>query len=538
MISLQALLANALVTIGNSTELALIGKASLVLCTGLLAARLLTRARASVRHVLLAATFVTLLALPIAAAMMPGVVLEIAAGQKAQPSFEGTTATGSTSVAEPSAVPVSAAAATDVVALPGLADLARIVWGIGVLSVLAYTFAGLWSVGRMQRQGIPALGPQAAADALVREIGVHRSVAVMTHEQAVAPLTCGVRRAAIVLPVDAAVWPTEALRRALVHELEHARRFDWPVQILARVTCALYWFHPLAWVAWRSLRLEAERACDDAVVRSSNNADYAEQLVGLARRLTGAGPRLSLAMAGRSDLSARVSALLDSRQRRGRAGAGAVCAAALASMLLVAGIAPVTAVAAIDRPEPSLTELLTSDGFQSAARPGERSLFNASRRGDLERMRELIDAGADVNEALDGDGSPLIGAARAGHLAATKLLLDRGADPNLAVEGDGNPLIMAAHEGHRDVVALLLDRGAHVDQVVPSDETALIQASGSGQVEVVKLLLARGADVNLRVRVEDSVDRPDGEWRTPLGMARRGNHRAVVALLLAAGARE
>ena len=142
------------------------------------------------------------------------------------------------------------------------------------------------------------------------------------------------------------------MRRALVHELEHARRFDWPVQILARVTCAFYWFHPLAWVAWRSLRLEAERACDDAVVRSSNNADYAEQLVGLARRLTGAGPRLSLAMAGRSDLSARVSALLDSRQRRGRAGAGAVCAAALGSMLLVAGIAPVTAVAAIDQPEP------------------------------------------------------------------------------------------------------------------------------------------------------------------------------------------
>ena len=117
-------------------------------------------------------------------------------------------------------------------------------------------------------------------------------------------------------------------------------------------------------------------------------------------------------------------------------------------------------------------------------------------------------------------------------------MLDRGANPNLAVEGDGNPLIMAAREGHRDVVVLLLDRGAHVDQVVPSDETALIQASGSGQVEVVKLLLARGADVNLRVRVEDSLDRPDGEWRTPLGMARRGNHRAVVALLLAAGARE
>jgi ankyrin repeat protein len=96
---------------------------------------------------------------------------------------------------------------------------------------------------------------------------------------------------------------------------------------------------------------------------------------------------------------------------------------------------------------------------------------------------------------------------------------------------------MAAREGHADVVELLLDRGASIDQVVPRDENALIQASGEGHLQVVKLLVARGANVNARVWVEEG-SQPDGEWRTPLSMARKGGHQAVVAFLVGAGARE
>ena len=73
---------------------------------------------------------------------------------------------------------------------------------------------------------------------------------------------------------------------------------------------------------------------------------------------------------------------------------------------------------------------------------------------------------------------------------------------------------------------------------MPGDENALIQASGSGRLEVVKLLVARGANVNARIWVEESYPARKGEWRTPLSAARRSNHEAVVAFLLAAGARE
>ena len=98
----------------------------------------------------------------------------------------------------------------------------------------------------------------------------------------------------------------------------------------------------------------------------------------------------------------------------------------------------------------------------------------------------------------------------------------------------GNALIKAADEGHVEIVDLLLNSGARVNEIVEGDENALIKASGSGQVDEVRLLLSRGADVNMRVWSGD----PDGEWRTALKMARKGGHRAVVQLLISAGARE
>jgi len=164
-------------------------------------------------------------------------------------------------------------------------------------------------------------------------------------------------------------------------------------------------------------------------------------------------------------------------------------------------------------------------------------LMGAANSGNVEAVRLLLDRGADPNLGVSGDGNPLIIAAREGHAAVVALLLDRRADPNLAVLGDGNPLIMAAREGHADIVALLLDHGADIDKIVPEDENALIQASGEGHLKIVKLLVSRGANVNARAWAEKSSGR-DGEWRTPLSMARKGGYEAVVAFLLDAGAKE
>jgi TonB family protein len=113
----------------------------------------------------------------------------------------------------------------------------------------------------------------------------------------------------------------------------------------------VYWFHPLVWIAWRRLTLEAERSCDDAVLGRSEATAYADQLVGLAQRLSLAARMPAaksplLAMANRSDLAARVGAVLDSRQPRGRAGTFPVALACAAAAVLVLTMSPLRTVAA------------------------------------------------------------------------------------------------------------------------------------------------------------------------------------------------
>jgi TonB family protein len=155
-----------------------------------------------------------------------------------------------------------------------------------------------------------------------------------------------VMRPAIVLTVDAPDQDGEDLNRALVHELEHVARRDWAIHCAARVACAVYWFHPLVWIAWRRLQLEAERACDDAVVARSDAAAYADQLVAVARRLSAAAKGPLLAMANRADLASRVSSVLDGEQRRGRAGGLCVTVAAVLVAVVVATMSPLRMTAA------------------------------------------------------------------------------------------------------------------------------------------------------------------------------------------------
>ncbi|MGH9969877.1 MAG: M56 family metallopeptidase [Pyrinomonadaceae bacterium] len=521
-------------------ELSILSKATIVLALGLAAAGLAGRGRASVRHLFLGSTFGMLLALPVIILTTPGMTIEVPVSRAINSIVAvNTVSTSETLVPSASARGGRLELKDGRWSLPSWPKMLRAVWVAGAVIMFLSLAVAIWRLRRLRRDGLPCPELRELTQSLAAECSVRRFVEVLVHEDIPAPLTCGVWRPAVILPTEARDWSEAYLRRALVHELEHVRRSDWLVQLVARATCAGYWFHPLVWVAWRRLCLEAERACDDAVVQNAERADYAEQLLLLAQQISNSHAHPALGMANRSDLSTRVFALLDGSQRRGRVGLIAAAVAMSVASILVLAIAPVRAVSRSDNSSIAATQESRSNTARGQRRVSatDRALFEAAESGDTSSIDQLLSAGANLNCAIEGDGSPLIGAARSGHLAVVRLLLDRGADPNMAVPGDGSALIMAASAGHTDVVALLLDRGAIVDQMVPGDENALIQACDSGHLAVVKLLVGHGADVNAQIWV----DRPNdsrGEWRSPLSMARKSGHAKIVAFLLSAGARD
>lgn len=527
------------VWLSESMELSLLVKATLILAAALMVMRFTRRARASVRHLVMATGFAALIALPLLLAVVPPVTVDIPVS-----GFYGDVSMATIDV-PPSPSPLASAIDLPrrVVTEIGVADTLRAIWLAGTILFLIPVAAVLWKLSRIRRTGLPVAWHRDALAQLAQSRGVTKPVELVEHEAVPGPMTFGVTRPVIVLPIDARDWSDAELRRALLHELEHIQRGDWIMQIVARVVAACYWFHPLVWMAWRRLGLEAERSCDDAVVMSEERTDYAEQLVTLAQRMSAAPVQPLLGMANRSDLSTRVTAVLDDRLRRGRAGFALVAGTVAASAIVVATVAPVRAVA---KPDAAIVAALEeSNQRRRTAAPGERrsraldtELYEAANEGDYAGVRELVEAGANANAVISGDGSPLIGAARSGNILIAQYLLDHGADANQPVPGDGSPLIVAAALGRLDQVTLLVSRGADVNLAVPGDENPLMGAAEGGHLEVVRFLVEKGADIHTRIWAERGFASDQGEWRTALSQASKNRRTAVIQYLESLGARE
>src|SRR5439155_1479877 len=152
-----------------------------------------------------------------------------------------------------------------------------------------------------------------------RQYGIERPVVLLENAETDVPVTWGIVYPVILLPSTAAQWDEEQRIAVLTHELAHVKRFDALTQLVAQLALALLWFHPLVWMAVRRMRLEREHACDDFVlVAGARPSRYADDLLGLARRLTRptAPAAAALAMARRSELEGRLLAILDPATKR------------------------------------------------------------------------------------------------------------------------------------------------------------------------------------------------------------------------------
>jgi len=178
---------------------------------------------------------------------------------------------------------------------------------------------------------------------------------------------------------------------------------------------------------------------------------------------------------------------------------------------------------------------------------GVTPILAAAGSGDFETVKLLLDRGADPNafpEVKDrnqslalGARTPLMWAAYRNDLPMMRLLLERGADPNKVI-GFGTPLTHAAWRDSFEAADLLIARGARVDIRDPiAGFTALhwAAASESPHADLVKLLLAKGADPN--AAAGESVGAFGFVPQTPLLIAERRGHTAIVDALAAAGAK-
>jgi ankyrin repeat protein len=139
----------------------------------------------------------------------------------------------------------------------------------------------------------------------------------------------------------------------------------------------------------------------------------------------------------------------------------------------------------------------------------------------------LITKGADVNATDNLRLTPLMWAHGPPMM---KLLIAKGADLHAKSERTGGRtrLQMACVAGETDIVNLLLSAGEDVNLKDERGGSLLAIAAWLGHTNVVELLIAKGADINVT----------DNEGRTPLKVARQQGQTGVVSLLLRHGAKD
>jgi beta-lactamase regulating signal transducer with metallopeptidase domain/predicted nucleic acid-binding Zn-ribbon protein len=344
-------------------------KLTLLLLASLGVARLLRRAPASSRHRFWSGVFPALLALPFLALVLPAVHVPIPAAWIVSNTADDTAEGRPASREAPRAAaidrqPLSSDAAAAVAdgrtslqqSLPATAerpDLRTVLlaaWAIGTGIALAMLVLSLARVRILSLDAEVLCDPawRTAADDIGSRLGLRRPVRLLVSSAVTTPMAGGVFRPSIFLPDASPAWSAERRDIVLAHEIAHLVRHDPLRHVLARLTLACYWFHPLAWIAGRHASIAREEACDEAVLSlGTRPSTYARVLLDFADAVTPRSAAIgALPMVQPSMLEKRLTAILNGDGRPASRHAALLPVLGVTALTLAAAVAQPAAVAA------------------------------------------------------------------------------------------------------------------------------------------------------------------------------------------------
>ena len=160
------------------------------------------------------------------------------------------------------------------------------------------------------------------------------------------------------------------------------------------------------------------------------------------------------------------------------------------------------------------------------------NIWAACGEGDLERVRQLIQDGQDVNRG-DSGWTPLMWAAAYDHDQIVQELIRAGADVNVKDNYKRTALHKASWRGHSNVIKTLALAGANLNVQDVNGMTPLMRAAEQGHANAVVELIRAGADVSV-VSSHEWLSVAAGS--TALHFAAKQNNIECGVLLVEAGA--
>jgi beta-lactamase regulating signal transducer with metallopeptidase domain len=164
---------------------------------------------------------------------------------------------------------------------------------VAVWIIAAVMLAVAWAIARWRLvssalDAASAASPreQAALAAARRRLDLRASVEVRRSTICEAPAVVRIIRPVIVLPHGGCDALDEAeLESLLRHECAHVARRDNLAGVVESAIVAVFWFHPLVWIAQRAIATAREEACDEA---AATTADAMETYVSALSKICNA----------------------------------------------------------------------------------------------------------------------------------------------------------------------------------------------------------------------------------------------------------
>ena len=131
------------------------------------------------------------------------------------------------------------------------------------------------------------------------------------------------------------------------------------------------------------------------------------------------------------------------------------------------------------------------------------TLHKACEKGDIQAVKQHLDAGADVNDKDDKGFAPLVYACGEGHVELSEFLIDKGADMHVKAGYPAlSPLHAAASENYEEIAALLIIKGADVNIKNDDGETPLDWAEEERNTDLADLLRKHGGKTGEELKAE------------------------------------
>ena len=150
--------------------------------------------------------------------------------------------------------------------------------------------------------------------------------------------------------------------------------------------------------------------------------------------------------------------------------------------------------------------------------------------GDVEKVREIIEAGRDVNKEFENGDTPLERAIDNNQPEIVTLLIEQGAllTPHLNNDGLGyklNPLALAIANKDQDMMDILIKEGMDIRYQSSEKDSLLFYAYNMDCQRAVEMLLKSGADINQK----------NEKGRCLLEQAIKDENKGMVELLISNG---